>query len=85
MLSKKEKNKIVPPRVFLPKNIDELPEIIDAIVENVPVIVNVLSLESKDRYRIIDFLSGYVFALNGCRDKLEDCIYTFYLSNVNTK
>ena len=68
MLSKKEKSKIVPPRVFLPKNIDELPEIIDAIVENVPVIVNVLSLASKDRYRIIDFLSGYVFALNGCRE-----------------
>ena len=68
MLSKKEKSKIVPPRVFLPKNIDELPEIIDALVENVPVIVNVLSLASKDRYRIIDFLSGYVFALNGCRE-----------------
>ena len=85
MLSKKEKSKIVPPRVFLPKNIDQLPEIIDALVENVPVIVNVLSLASKDRYRIINLHSGYVFALKKKKKKLEECIYTFYLSNVNTK
>lgn len=82
MLSKKEKNKITPPRVFLPKNVDEMADIIDALITHVPVIVNVLSLSSKDRYRFIDFLSGYVFALNGCREKLEDCIYTFYLSDV---
>lgn len=83
MLSKKEKIKFIPPKVFLPKNVDEISSIIDTLITNTPVIVNVLSLSNKDRYRIIDFLSGYVFALNGCREKLEDCIYTFYLSTSN--
>ena len=41
------------------------------------VIVNVSNVELKSRYRYIDFISGYVMALNGKRCKLEENIYSF--------
>lgn len=69
----------IPPQVFFPTSFDEVDQITDVIERHHPVIVNVSSLAIKDRYRIIDFLSGYVFALKGHRDKLESSIYMFHV------
>ncbi len=69
----------IPPQVFFPTSFDEVDQITSVIERHHPVIVNVSSLAIKDRYRIIDFLSGYIFALKGTREKLENSIYMFYV------
>ena len=45
------------------------------------IIVNLSSLALKDKYRVIDFLSGVIYSLNGTRTKLEDNIYLFAISD----
>lgn len=54
---------------------------VDAAVEILrhgnPVIVNAASVERRDGYRAIDFLSGFVFALNGKYRRIDDMIYRF--------
>lgn len=73
------KSKSVTPKVFLVKGRDNVYDCIQVLLENKSLIVNVSSLEVKDKLRVIDFLSGYIFALKGTREKLEDNIYVFTL------
>lgn len=68
-----------PPQVFFPTTFDEINPIVTLLKNQRPVIVNLNNLDSKNKYRIIDFLSGFVFALQGKREKLEIGIYLFYL------
>jgi len=41
------------------------------------IIINLSSLETKDKYRVIDFLSGVAYCLKATRTKLEENIYLF--------
>lgn len=54
---------------------------IEAIAANLfikqSIIINLSNLEIHDRYRVIDFLSGVTYSLQGTRTKLEDNIYLF--------
>lgn len=72
----KSKNQITP-RVYLIKDEKAIYSCIQGIKENRQIIVNISSLEISFRYRVIDFLSGYIYALNGRREKLEENIYMF--------
>ncbi len=45
------------------------------------VIVNLSNLGTKDKYRVVDFLSGVTYSLNGKREKLEENIYIFTVSD----
>ena len=44
------------------------------------MIVNVSLVSIKERYRVIDFLSGFVMAYQGKRKKLEENIYSFKIN-----
>ncbi len=65
------------PKVIIIKEFKEIDNVIKQISTDQPVIVNVLNLPSNVAFRIIDFLSGYVFALNGKSKKIDDLIYRF--------
>lgn len=65
------------PKVILINDDLDLERIIMHIKNEDEVIVNVSLLDIKLRYRYIDFLSGYIMALNGKRKKLEENIYSF--------
>ncbi len=68
------------PRVFMVMNYNEAQEIANHLLAKQDVIVNVSNLITKDKYRVIDFLSGVVYALEGKRLKLEPNIYLFSLN-----
>ncbi len=69
----------ITPKVILIRNEDNVHDCLQGLREQRQIIVNISSLEKSQRYRIIDFLSGYTYALNGSREKLEENIYMFSL------
>lgn len=71
------KKKRKSPRVFTLITYQEAQEIARFLLGQQPVIVNVNRLSLKDKYRVIDFLSGVIFALDGERVKLDANIYLF--------
>ena len=68
------------PKVILICDELDLERILMHLKNGDEVIVNVSNVELKFRYRYIDFISGYVMALNGKRCKLEENIYSFKIS-----
>lgn len=68
------------PRVFMIMNYNEAQEVANHILVKQDVIVNVSNLTTKDKYRVIDFLSGVIYSLEGRRLKLEPNIYLFSLN-----
>lgn len=68
------------PRVFMLMNYNEAQEIANHLLARQDIIVNVSNLITKDKYRVIDFLSGVIYALEGKRLKLEPNIYLFSLN-----
>ena len=75
-INKTDKNKI-PPSVFFVYKFEDIDKIIKVLDLRKDVILNVSNMEIKNRIRVIDFLSGFIFAKNGKREKLEDNIYLF--------
>ena len=67
-------------RVYLIRNEDEIYDLIDGLKKYRQIIVNLTNLNTKKKCRIIDFLSGYIYAINGFREKLEDNIYAFTIN-----
>ncbi len=76
-MSKVKKEAQITPKVFLIKEENNIFDCIRGIKENRQIIINISSIDTHLRYRIVDFLSGYIYALNGNRVKLEDNIYMF--------
>lgn len=64
-------------KVFLVKSFNDMKEICMHIKENYIVIVNVNNVHHKTRY--IDFISGFTYAYNGKREKIEDNIFSFQI------
>ena len=79
-MSRVKKKEAITPIVFLLKNQENVKCCIDTLKKNKQIIINLSLLDNDKRYRVIDFLSGFVFALNGNREKLEDLIYLFSLN-----
>lgn len=67
------------PRVFIVKNFEDVEDCVNCLEQIHSIIVNLSSLEISNRYRIVDFLSGYIYARKGYREKLESNIYMFSL------
>lgn len=74
---KKNRENDTPPIVFFPNKYEDLDKIVVSLNKGHNVIVNVKNLDDRMRYRILDFLTGYSFALNHKREKLDSWIYLF--------
>ncbi|OEH84722.1 hypothetical protein BHU72_07755 [Desulfuribacillus stibiiarsenatis] len=68
-----------------PTNYDESIEIADKIKFSYPVVVNLHKSTIADQRRIIDFLSGTVYALGGNLQKLGPQIFLCYPENIEVE
>lgn len=71
------KKVVITAKVVLYKDEIDLDRIVLYLRQGDEVIVNVSLIELKDRYRVIDFLSGFIMAFQGKRKKIEENIYSF--------
>lgn len=66
-----------PPIVIFINKYEDLDKIVSSLQTGHNVIVNAKNVDEKMKYRVLDFLTGYAFALNIKREKLETWIYLF--------
>lgn len=89
--NKKNENKIVSLHaasqikvvIVSPSHFDDAQEICDHLKNKKPVIVNLEDLEKECAQRIIDFLSGALYALDGTIQKVSGAIYLAAPCNVD--
>jgi cell division inhibitor SepF len=69
--------------VLGPKTYDDVQQIADQLRAKRPVVVNLETADPKARMRILDFLSGAVYALGGRSQRVSDLIFLFAPTNVD--
>lgn len=69
--------------IMQPENFDDAQDICDHLKNKKPVIVNLEELEKDLAQRIIDFLSGSVYALDGSIQKVSGGIFIIAPYNVD--
>lgn len=63
--------------VIEPRAYDEAQEIIDNLKEGKPVVINFEDTDRELARRIIDFLSGGAYALDGTTEKISNYVFLF--------
>jgi cell division inhibitor SepF len=69
--------------VMQPENFDDAKDICDHLKSKKPVVINLEDLEKNDAQRIIDFLSGAVYSLDGNIQKVSSGIFVIAPNNVD--
>lgn len=69
--------------LFEPRSYEESQEIADHLKSHRPVVVNLQLVRREVRFRIVDFLSGTVYALGGSIQKLGSNIFICTPANVD--
>lgn len=68
--------------LFHPKHYDEVTEIADNLRARLLVVVNLIGADRAMSQRVIDFLSGVVYTLDGKMQRLAEGMFLFVPSNV---
>ncbi|BDR67401.1 cell division protein SepF [Clostridium tetani] len=68
--------------IVKPKTYDEVVDICDDLKDGKIVIVNSIELDPKVGQRLVDFVSGATYSLNGTLEEIEKGIYILSPSNV---
>lgn len=68
--------------IYQPSNFDQTSEICNNLKERKPVIVNLDSVDAELARRILDFLSGAIYALDGSIQKISGSIFVIAPNNV---
>lgn len=68
------KNKMV---IFKPDSFDEVSEITDEVKNRRAAIVNLEKLDRENAKRVLDFMAGSIYALNGAVKKIGPGIFIF--------
>lgn len=69
--------------IIIPENYEDAQEICDNIKENRAVVVNLENVEYETSQRIVDFLSGACYSLNGSIQKISNKIFLIAPENVD--
>lgn len=69
--------------VITPHMFDDVQPIADHLKNRRPVIINLQDTEKEVAKRIVDFLSGTVYALDGSMKRVADYIFLFTPDNVD--
>lgn len=69
--------------VAQPNTFDDAKDICDHLKSNKPVVINLEGIEKHDAQRIIDFLSGSVYALDGSIQKVSCDIFVIAPNSVD--
>jgi cell division inhibitor SepF len=68
--------------IFHPRRFDEVTEIADSLRGARHVVVNLVGADRALSQRIVDFLSGVVYTVDGKMQRLGESIYLFVPANV---
>ena len=68
--------------VFHPRRYDEVTEMGDALRARHLVMVNLIGADRAMSQRVVDFLSGVVYTLDGKMQRISEGIYLFVPANV---
>jgi len=74
-----------PVSVFYPESYDDVEKIIDVLKLGKTAIVHLTELKTETAMRIIDMLSGAVYAINGGVYEMEKNIFMFSPSGVSVQ
>jgi len=69
--------------VMQPQKFEDAQDICDHLKNKKPVVINLEDVEKEEAQRIIDFLSGSIFALDGNIQKVSNTIFLVAPSNVD--
>ncbi len=69
---------------FKPTSFEDVAEIIDRLLDGSPVIVNLSEVRESTAQRVVDLLSGAIYAINGNLCELQKDVYIFTPSGVKT-
>jgi cell division inhibitor SepF len=69
--------------VYKPANYDDTQDVIDYLKARKPVVVNLETLEIDVAQRVLDFISGAVYSLNGSIHKVSKGIFVLAPTNVD--
>jgi cell division inhibitor SepF len=69
--------------VINPKSIDDCQQIANCLKEKRPVVINLENVEEPTAVRIIDFVSGTIYAIDGAVNKISRNVWLFAPKNVN--
>ncbi|MBR5192413.1 MAG: cell division protein SepF [Clostridia bacterium] len=78
-------NNSQPLSVFKPSSLEEVSKIIDALKNGKNAVVHLEGLRAETQIRIIDFLSGAVYTLEGGVYEMSKDVYMFSPSGVEIK
>lgn len=90
-LSKKNQNKVVNIHstsqfkviVLQPENFDDAKDVCDHLKNKKPIVINLSSVQKDVAQRIVDFLSGSVYGLDGNIQKVSNDIFIVAPHNVD--
>lgn len=68
--------------VIQPESFEETRDITNHLKSNKPVVINLEAVEREVARRIIDFLSGAVYAIDGSMEKVSNGIFILAPSNI---
>ncbi|HHV18283.1 MAG TPA: cell division protein SepF [Thermoanaerobacterales bacterium] len=74
------KNKMV---IFKPDSFEEVREISDEVKNRRAAIVNLEKLDRENAKRVLDFMAGSIYALNGAVKKVGPGIFLFVPDNID--
>ena len=69
---------------FKPTSFEDVGEIIDQLLEGKPAIVNLTEVRENTAQRVVDLLSGAIYAINGNLCELQKDVYIFTPNGVKT-
>ncbi len=64
-----------------PRNLDDIKPAADRLKERRPVIINLERTDDHEARRVVDFISGVTYALDGYYQRVGDKVYVFTPSN----
>jgi cell division inhibitor SepF len=69
--------------IMQPENFDDAQDICDHLKNKKPVVINLEDIEKDTAQRIVDFLSGSIYALDGSIQKVSSGIFVIAPNNVD--
>ena len=70
-------------KVVKPENLDSVSQIADHLLNRRTILLNLEDTNRETARRIIDFLQGVAYAINGSLKKVANCTYVITPSNVD--
>jgi len=71
--------------VIEPSSFNQAPEVIRCLWRGSSVVLNLCNLDPRESQRLVDFICGGVFAMNGSQKRVGEGVFLLVPSNVNIK